>query len=217
MLVAATNASNVTFKKRIGTTPHCATHGEKKNLSKLRTFGCKAVLYLEPVRRDGPGRFADRGVEGINLALAINQKIQNISAYKIFLIKERVIKVTNQVTFDEDYFPMKAAAISKSAQVAEDPITTEDAFPPEDGRYMVSFDLHLLQPGFKLEKSDRNDAGELVYHCIPHDFPRCTVIASREQYYQVISAMAEKARKDTEQQLSSLEQVHSAQATSLQP
>ena len=138
MLVAATNASNVTFKKRIGTTPHRAAHGEKKNLSKLRTFGCKAVMYLEPVRRDGPGRFADRGVEGINLGIAIDQ---NISAYKIFLIKERVIKVTNQVTFDEDYFPMKAAAISKSPQVAEEPITTEDAFPPEDGRYMVSFDL----------------------------------------------------------------------------
>ncbi len=69
---------------------------------------------------------------------------QNISAYKIFLIKERIIKVTNQVTFDEDYFPMKAAAISKSPQVAEEPITTEDSFPPEDGRYMVSFDLHLL-------------------------------------------------------------------------
>ena len=75
-------------------------------------------MYLEPVRRDGPGRFADRGVEGINLGLAIDQ---NISAYKIFLIKERVIKVTNQVTFDEDYFPMKAAARSKSSQVAEEP------------------------------------------------------------------------------------------------
>ena len=35
MLVAATNASNVTFKGRIGTTPHRAAHGEKK----LRTFG----------------------------------------------------------------------------------------------------------------------------------------------------------------------------------
>ena len=87
--------------------------------------------------RDIPGagttkRFADRAVEGINLGLAIDQ---NISAYKIFLIKERVIKVTNQVTFDEDYFPMKAAAMAKSPQVMDDPIATEDAFPPEDGEY----------------------------------------------------------------------------------
>ena len=158
-------------------------------------------MYLEPVRRDGPGRFADRGVEGINLGIAIDQ---NISAYKIYLIKERVVKVTNQVTFDEDYFPMKAAAMSKSSQVAEEPITTEDAFPPEDGRYMVSFDLHLLQSGFKLDKFDRNEEGGLLYYCIPHDFPRCTVIANHEQYYQVINAMADHARKEVEQQRSSV-------------
>ena len=69
---------------------------------------------------------------------------------------------------------------------------------------MVSFDLHLLQSWFKLDKFDRNDAGETVYHCIPHDFPRYTVIASREQYYQVISAMAENVRKEVEQQQSSV-------------
>ena len=84
---------------------------------------------------------------------------------------------------------------------------------------MVSFDLHLLQSGFKLDKFDRNDAGELSYHCIPHDFPRCTVIANHEQYYQVINAMADHARKEVEQQQSSVhmtqppQQVHSAQAT----
>ena len=102
MLVAAANASNVTYTKRIDTTPFRAAFGEKKGLSKIRTFGCKAVMYLEPVRRDGPGRFADRGVEGINLGQAIDQ---NISAYKIYLIKERTIKITNQVAFDEEYFP----------------------------------------------------------------------------------------------------------------
>ena len=48
----------------------------------------------DPVRREGPGRFADQGVEGINLGLAIDQ---NISAYKIYLIKERTIKATNLV------------------------------------------------------------------------------------------------------------------------
>ena len=69
---------------------------------------------------------------------------------------------------------------------------------------MVSFDLHLLQSGFKLVKSDRNDAVELLHHCIPHDFPRCTVIANQEQYYQVINAMADHARKEVEQQQSSV-------------
>ena len=76
MLVAAANASNVTYKKRIDTTPFRAAFGEKKDLSKIRTFGCKAVMYLEPVRRDGLGRFAYRGVEGINLGQAIDQKFR---------------------------------------------------------------------------------------------------------------------------------------------
>ena len=53
MLVAAANASNVIYKKRIDTTPFRAAFGEKKDLSKIRTFGCNAVMYREPVRR-GP-------------------------------------------------------------------------------------------------------------------------------------------------------------------
>ena len=75
MLVAAANASNVMYKKGIDTTHFRAAFREKKDLSKIRTFGCKAVKYLEPVRRDGPGRFADRRVEGINLGQAIDQNI----------------------------------------------------------------------------------------------------------------------------------------------
>ena len=51
MLVAAANASNVTWKKRLLTTPHRAAFGEKKDLSKLRAFGCRAIMYLEDVRR----------------------------------------------------------------------------------------------------------------------------------------------------------------------
>ena len=134
MLVAAANASNGTFKKRLNSTPHRTAYDEKKDLSKLRTFGCKAVMYLELVRRDGPGRFADRRVEGINLGLfAINQ---NISAYKIYLIKERTIKITNQVNFDESYFPMKEIAEARIPLVVEKPVTTEDSFPPEDGTYL---------------------------------------------------------------------------------
>ncbi len=66
-------------------------------------------MNLEDVWRDGPGTFADRGVEGINLGLAIDQ---NTSGYKIYLPKEMVIRVTNQVTFDELYFPMKEAAMA---------------------------------------------------------------------------------------------------------
>ena len=50
-------------------------------------------MYLEEVRREDPGRFADRGAEGIKAIDA------NTSAYKIYLIKEKVIRITNQVKF----------------------------------------------------------------------------------------------------------------------
>ena len=48
MLVAAANASNVTYKKRINTTPHRAAHGEKKNLSMLYPFGCRSASKTLP-------------------------------------------------------------------------------------------------------------------------------------------------------------------------
>ena len=74
MMVTAANASNVTWKKILGTTPHRAAFGEKKDLSKLRAFGCRVIMYLEDVRREEPGGFADRGAEGINLGSAIDAK-----------------------------------------------------------------------------------------------------------------------------------------------
>jgi hypothetical protein len=45
------------------------------------------------------------------------------------------------VSFDEEYFPMKVASMTRVPQQPEkDPITTEDDFPPEEGKYTVSFD-----------------------------------------------------------------------------
>ena len=91
MLVAAANASNVTYKPRLDSTPHRIAYREKKGISKFRTFGCKAIMYLEDVRRDGPGKLADRAAERINFGLAIDQ---NTSGYKIYFPKERTIKIT---------------------------------------------------------------------------------------------------------------------------
>ena len=103
MLVAAAGANNATWKARSNSSPYHLMYGEKKVVSRFRTFRCKAYIYLEPVRRDGPSRFADRAVEGINLVMATDC---NISAYKILV--NRSIKITNQVTIDESTFPMKA-------------------------------------------------------------------------------------------------------------
>ncbi len=124
MTVTAAKASNVTLKKKLGTTPHRAAFGEKKNLSKLREFGCRDVMYLEDARREEPGRFADRDTEGINLEPAIDA---NTSAYNIYLIKDKVIKITNQVKFVESYFPMKEAAMRRMPRFVDEIIVTEDA------------------------------------------------------------------------------------------
>ncbi len=109
-------------------------------------------MYLEDVRREEPGRFADRGVEGINLGLAIDQ---NTSAYKIYITKDKTIRITNQVKFDESYFTMKEAAMRRMPRIADEAIETEDAFPPEEGTYLVSYDLQLLEAGFKVEKYNK--------------------------------------------------------------
>jgi hypothetical protein len=69
------------------------------------------------VRREGPGRFADRGAEGINLGSAIDA---NTSAYKVYLIKEKVIRITNQVKFDESYFPMMEAALRRMPRITDE-------------------------------------------------------------------------------------------------
>ncbi len=49
MLVAAANAINVTYKPILDSTPHRIAYKVKKDISKFRTFGCKAIMYLEDV------------------------------------------------------------------------------------------------------------------------------------------------------------------------
>jgi hypothetical protein len=83
----------------------------------------------------------------------------------------------------EEYFPMKVASMARTPQQPEeDLITTDDEFPPEEGRYTVSFDFDLLSAGYQIDSTHRDAAGELTYYCIPHDFSRCLVIATREHY-----------------------------------
>ena len=135
MLVAAANASNVTYKPRLNSTSHRVAYKAKKDISKFRTFGCKAIMYLEDVRRDGPGKLADRAADLIKLGLAIDQ---NTGGYKIYFPKERTIKITNQVRFDESIVFMKDAIKARQPAVIEDPIATFDDFPKRILSAMIS-------------------------------------------------------------------------------
>ena len=72
----------------------------------------------------------------------------NTSGYKIYLIKDKVIRITNQVKFDESYFPMKEAAMRRMPRIIDEIIVKEDVFPPEEGGFNVSYDTSLLDGGF---------------------------------------------------------------------
>ncbi len=64
------------------------------------------------------------------------------------------------MSFDEEYLPMKVAPMARVPQrPEEDPITTEDEFPPED--YTVSFDFHLLNAGYDVVNTHRTDTGAI--------------------------------------------------------
>ncbi len=49
---AGKDASNVTFKERIGMTPYHAMYGDKKGDSDYRAFGCRAWVNLDKQRRE---------------------------------------------------------------------------------------------------------------------------------------------------------------------
>ena len=72
---------NVTFKQRLGTTPHAKIYGEKADVSKFRPFGCRAYVHLNKDRRE-PGKHTPRAVEAIHLGFASDS---NMSAYKFYV------------------------------------------------------------------------------------------------------------------------------------
>ena len=159
----------------------------RKDVSKLRAFGCRIILYLEEARRAESGRFGDRGTEGINLGPAIDA---NTSGYKIYLLKEKIIRISNQVKFDESYFPMKEAAMRRMPHLVNEILGTEDEFPPEEGDYSVSYYPSLLHGGFKIEY---RDVAQGIYKCRSIDFPRCTFQMTEEQYREQLYSSADRA------------------------
>jgi hypothetical protein len=42
---------------------------------------------------------------------------QNTSAYKIYIAKDKVMRITNQVKFDQSYFQMKEAAMRRMPRI----------------------------------------------------------------------------------------------------
>ena len=94
---------NVTFKQRLGTTPHAKIYGEKADVSKFRPFGCRAYVHLNKDRRE-PGKHTPRAVEAIHLGFASDS---NMSAYKFYIPSTGQLMYSNQAKFDENFFPYR--------------------------------------------------------------------------------------------------------------
>ena len=76
------NCRNAAYKKleRLGTPPHEKVYGPKKDVSKLRPFGCRVYMHLK--KRREKGRHTPRGMEAINLGFATDL---NTIGYKFYI------------------------------------------------------------------------------------------------------------------------------------
>ncbi len=104
--VAGCEAPNVTYKARIRTTPQKLMHGEKKDLSRFRVFGCRgAWIHLDLEKTDN-GKHMPRKIEAIHLGFEPMSRA-NTRVYS-FLIQERYTRMSfNQVRFDKEVFPLR--------------------------------------------------------------------------------------------------------------
>ena len=105
-MMKCVEAHNATWIRATGTTPYYALMNEKQDVSKIRRFECEAYVYLDKERRP-PGKFEQRAVRGVNLGPATHL---NTSAYRIWVPEENKLYVTNQVKFNENVLPLKAAS-----------------------------------------------------------------------------------------------------------
>jgi hypothetical protein len=68
-LIRTKDVRNATYHYHIKTTPHMIVYIQPKNISKFQAFGCRAFVTVCKERR-GPGKYATRALEGINLGFA---------------------------------------------------------------------------------------------------------------------------------------------------
>jgi hypothetical protein len=99
--MAVIDASNATFKARIGTTQHHLMYGQKKDVSGFRAFGCRAWVYIDQERR-AKGKHTPRAEEAIYVGFA-----SNTSAWSFYVPERKKIVTTNQVKFSEHEFPFR--------------------------------------------------------------------------------------------------------------
>ena len=85
---------------------HFDLYGEKKDVSKMRLLGCKALVYLEHelLPKDKQGKYDQQAVEGVYLWPATDR---NISTHKVWVPTTNKVYITNQVMFNKEVPQLK--------------------------------------------------------------------------------------------------------------
>ncbi len=112
--LAGKDTHNVTYKQLLGETPYSCIHdGELKDVSRLRTFECRAWVYLNTERRekDKKDKHNPRAQEAIYLGFN-----PNTSAWSFFIPEWNTLWSTNQAQFDGHVFPFRKRSIVKKFQ-----------------------------------------------------------------------------------------------------
>ena len=91
---AGKDASNVTYKQRLGSTPFTCMFGEVKDVSRFVASGCRAWVLLNSERRE-KGKHTPRALEAIYLGFE-----PNTSAWVFFIPERRILWSANQARFD---------------------------------------------------------------------------------------------------------------------
>jgi hypothetical protein len=99
----AKDCRNAMYVDRIKNSPWGLMYGEKRDVSKFRPFGCRAWMFLNKDRRE-KGKTAPRAVEVVNLGFASDL---NTSSYKVLIKETGQILTSNQLEFDEGFFPYR--------------------------------------------------------------------------------------------------------------
>ena len=112
------NCRNVTYKRRINSTPYRELYGKEMDLSRFRPFGCLAFMHLNKDRRE-KGKTAPRAVQVINLGFATDT---NTSAYVVYNPATDKLLTTNQLVFDESFFPYRKESLIKQLDEVDNEI-----------------------------------------------------------------------------------------------
>ncbi len=131
----AVDASNVTFKARIGTTPHHLMYGQKKDISGFWAFGCRAWIYIDPELR-AKGKHTPRAEEAIYVRFTIHT-----SAWSFYVQKRKNVMTRNQVKFSEHEFPFQNRKMVEKHLIVS---STDILFqPPSDVKWVPLNKFHI--------------------------------------------------------------------------